>query len=161
MRQIELTGHLVADAERKISKTGKEYLSFRVGSNEFNDKDEQGNQKTYWFSVTTFNQRHFSLAQYLTKGKSIIVEGDYSDRLYQNREGNCEIARDIVANAIYFNSDGNSNNNANGKQTKAATQASPVTQTTMATKPTTAEVKVPEAPVVSASNDDDGDDLPF
>ena len=93
MRQIELTGHLVADAERKISKTGKEYLSFRIGSNEFNDKDEQGNQKTYWFNVTTFNQRHFGIAQYLTKGKSIIIVGDYSDRLYQNREGNCDIAR--------------------------------------------------------------------
>jgi single-strand DNA-binding protein len=160
MRQIELTGRLAADAERKISKTGKEFLSFRVGSNEFNDKDEQGNQKTYWFNVTTFNQRHFGMAQYLTKGKSIIVEGDYSDRLYQNREGNCEIARDIMANAIYFNSDGNSNNNSNGKQTKATTQTSPVTQTTMATKPTTADVKVPEAPVVSTSNDDE-DDLPF
>lgn len=160
MRQIELTGHLVADAERKISKTGKEYLSFRIGSNEFNDKDDQGNQRTYWFNVTTFNQRHFGIAQYLTKGKPIIVVGDYSDRLYQNREGNCEIARDIMANAIYFNSDGNGNNNDNGKQTKATTQASPVTQTTMATKPTTADIKVPEAPVVSTSNDDE-DDLPF
>lgn len=160
MRQIELTGHLVADAERKISKTGKEYLSFRIGSNEFNDKDEQGNQKTYWFNVTTFNQRHFGIAQYLTKGKPIIVVGDYSDRLYQNREGNCEIARDIMANAIYFNSDGNGNNNDNGKQTKATTQTSPVTQTTMATKPTTADIKVPEAPVASTSNDDE-DDLPF
>lgn len=161
MRKIELTGRLAADAERKISKTGKEFLSFRVGSNEFNDKDNQGNQKTYWFNVTTFNQRHFSLAQYLTKGKSIIVEGDYTDRLYQNREGNCEIARDIMANAIYFNSDGNgNNNNTNGNQTKATTQASPVTQTTMTPKPTTAEVKVPEAPVASTSNDED-DDLPF
>lgn len=160
MRQIELTGHLVADAERKISKTGKEYLSFRIGSNEFNDKDDQGNQRTYWFNVTTFNQRHFGIAQYLTKGKPIIIVGDYSDRLYQNREGNCEIARDIMANAIYFNSDGNGNNNDNGKQTKTTTQASPVTQTTMATKPTTADIKVPEAPVASTSNDDE-DDLPF
>lgn len=158
MRKIELTGRLAADAERKISKTGKEFLSFRVGNNEFNDKDEQGNQKTYWFNVTTFNQRHFGIAQYLTKGKSIIVEGDYSDRLYQNREGNCEISRDIMANAIYFNSDGNGNNNANGKQTKATTQASPVTQTTITTKPTTDEVKVPEAPT---NTNADEDDLPF
>lgn len=157
MRKIELTGRLAADAERKISKTGKEFLSFRVGNNEFNDKDEQGNQKTYWFNVTTFNQRHFGLTQYLTKGKSIIVEGDYSDRLYQNKEGNCEIARDIMANAIYFNSDGTGNNS---NQTKTATQASPATQTNMSPKPTTADVKVPEAPVASTSNDDE-DDLPF
>ena len=159
MRKIELTGRLAADAERKISKTGQEFLSFRVGNNEFTDKNEQGTQKTYWFNVSMFNQHYFGMAQYLTKGKSIIVDGNYSDRLYQNKDGNCEIARDIIANAIYFNSDGNGNNNTNGKQTKATTQASPVTQTTMASKPTTAEVKVPEAPVVSTSNDDD--DLPF
>ena len=159
MRKIELTGRLAADAERKISKTGQEFLSFRVANNEFTDKTEQGTQKTYWFNVSMFNQHYFGMAQYLTKGKSIIVDGNYSDRLYQNKDGNCEIARDIIANAIYFNSDGNGNNNTNGKQTKATTQASPVTQTTMASKPTTAEVKVPEAPVVSTSNDDD--DLPF
>lgn len=155
MRKIELTGRLAADAERKISKTGQEFLSFRVANNEFTDKNEQGNQKTYWFNVTIFNQHYFGMAQYLTKGKSIIVDGNYSDRLYQNKDGNCEIARDIIANAIYFNSDGNGNNN-----TKATTQASPVTQTTIASKPTTADVKVPDAPVVSTSNDDD-DDLPF
>lgn len=159
MRKIELTGRLAADAERKISKTGQEFLSFRVGNNEFTDKNEQGNQKTYWFNVSMFNQHYFGMAQYLTKGKSIIVDGNYSDRLYQNKDGNCEIARDIIANAIYFNSDGNSSNNTNGKQTKATTQASPVTQTTMASKPTTADIKVPEAPVVSTSNDED--DLPF
>ena len=159
MKKIELTGRLAADVERKISKTGKEFLYFRVGNNEFNDKDEQGNQKTYWFNVTTFNQRHFGMAQYLTKGKSIIVDGDYSDRIYQTKDGNCEISRDIIANAIYFNSDGNSNNTKTN-QTKTTIQASPSTQTTMSTKPTTADVKVPEAPVVSSNNDDD-DDLPF
>ena len=32
MRKIELTGRLAADVERKISKTGKEFLYFRVGT---------------------------------------------------------------------------------------------------------------------------------
>lgn len=159
MRKIELTGRLAADAERKISKTGKEMLTFRVGNNEFNDKDEQGNQKTYWFNVTTFNQRHFGMAQYLTKGKPIIVEGDYTDRIYQNRDGNCEISRDIIANAIYFISDGNGNNTKTNQAT-TPTQVRPSTQTTMTIKPTTAYVKVPEPPVASSNNEDD-DDLPF
>lgn len=160
MRTIEVTGYVVANAERKISKSGKEYLTFRIGSSEFNDKDENGNSKTYWFNVTTFDQRRFGMAQYLTKGKSVIVTGDYNDRIYQNKEGNCDIARDIMANAIYFNSNG-SDNNTNNNQNKATQTASPVTQTTMATsKPTTQDIKVPPtAPVVD--NNDDDDDLPF
>ena len=103
MRTLQVTGHIVADAEKKLSKSGKEYLTFRIANNEFNDeKGQDGRQKPYWISVTSLNQRHFSMAQYLTKGKPVIVVGDYSDRIYQNREGNCEISRDILANAIYF-----------------------------------------------------------
>jgi single-strand DNA-binding protein len=155
----------VADAERKISKTGKEYLSFRIANNEFNDeKGQDGKQKPYWIGVTSLNQRHFSMAQYLTKGKPIIVEGDYSDRIYQNKDGNCEISRDILANAIYFlpGSGENGNNAAttNAAQPTTATAAAPTVQTKMeAPKPTTQELKVPTE--TAEVNDDNEDDLPF
>lgn len=159
MRTITLTGHIVADAELKISKTGRQYLSFRLGNNESLDKDASGNQKTYWFSVTSLNQRHFNMTPYLTKGKPVIVVGDYNDRLYQNREGNCEIGRDILANGIYF-VDGNGSTK-NASQNKPV--SNPVTQTTMQPKPTTSELKVPNQSVTVSSNasDDSEDDLPF
>lgn len=162
MRKLEVTGHIVADAERKISKSGKEYLSFRIANNEFNDeKGQDGKSKPYWIGVTSLNQRHFSMAQYLTKGKPIIVEGDYSDRIYQNKEGNCEISRDILANAIYFLPGSGENSNAAQQTNKATTTtAGPTVQTTMETpKPTTADIKVPTQTTVS--NDDDEDALPF
>lgn len=157
MRVIQLTGYVVTDAEKKINKSGKEFMTFRMGNNEFNDpKDEQGRSKTYWFRITTYNQRHFGLKQYLTKGKRLIVFGDYSDNVYQNREGNCEIGREILANAIYFNDDSGANKTTNET---ATANPSPVTQTTMVSKPTTADLKVPA--VEPASNADDDDDLPF
>jgi len=155
MRTLTVTGHIVADAERKISKSGKEYLTFRIANNEFNDeKGDDGKQKPYWFGVSSLNQRHFNMAQHLTKGKPVIVIGDYSDRIYQNKEGNCDTSRDILANAIYFLP-------GNGESTKSATptetQTAPTTQTVMTAKPTTAEIKVPSQVVT----DDDDDNLPF
>jgi hypothetical protein len=49
MRVFQLTGYVVTDAEKKINKSGKEFMTFRMGNNEFNDpKDEQGRSKTYW-----------------------------------------------------------------------------------------------------------------
>lgn len=164
MRKLEVTGHIVADAERKISKNGKEYLSFRIANNEFNDeKDQNGRQKPYWIGVTSLNQRHFNMAQYLTKGKPVIVEGDYSDRIYQNKEGNCDISRDILANAIYFlpgsGENASTTNTATNTQTASQT-VTPTIQTKMeAPKPTTQEIKVPTQTIV-ADNDDE-DDLPF
>ena len=156
MRVLNLTGYVVADAERKLSKNGKEFLTFRIVNNEFNDeKDSEGKQKPFWARVVSFNPRHFGLKPYLLKGKPVIVNGDYSVSLYQNKEGNCEISNDITANAIYFNAvggDGQTKNNG-----EATTVESPVTQTKMEEpKPTTAELKVPTA----AATDDD-DDLPF
>lgn len=155
MRTIELIGRIAADAERKISKNGKEFISFRMANNEYNDeKGPDGKQKAYWFSVTSFN--HIPMAQYLTKGKPVFVRGNYSDRVYQNREGNCEIGRDIVATEISFVDFG-----GDRTQTNTTTQTAPTTQTKMeAPKPTTAELKVPTQQAAPTTNDDD-DDLPF
>lgn len=155
MRTLQVTGNIVADAEKKVSKNGKEYISFRIANHEFNDeKGPDGKPKTVWIGVTCYNQRYFGLAQYLKKGKPVIITGDYSDRIYQTREGNCEISRDVMANAIYFvqgrSEDGQ--NDANKTQS-----AGPVVQTKMEVpKPTTAELTVPTQP--SSDNDDD---LPF
>ena len=96
------------------------------------------------------------MTQYLTKGKPVIVVGDYSDRIYQNKEGNCEISRDILANAIYFLPGSGENGNASST---AKTTETPSVQTKMeAPKPTTAEINVPTQ--TNSTNDDD-DDLPF
>lgn len=160
MRTIEVSGHLAADAERKMNKNGKEYISFRIGNNEFNDKDEQGNRRTFWFSVTSYNQRHFAMKPYLTKGKPVIVRGEYNDRVGQNQSGACDIWRDIMADSIYFNPFGESKpENQETPQTQTVMQEAPKTQTVM--KPTTAELKIPEANTQTNNNDSDDDDLPF
>ena len=164
MRQIQVSGHIVANAEKKISSNGKEFLKFRIGNNEFNDgKDASGNPKTFWISVTSFNQRHFGLMQYLVKGKPIIVCGDYSDGLFKKNDGSVEITHDIMANSIYFISDGNNNSNSeSGTTTTAATptEAAPKAE---AKKPTTAELKVPVNNEAEAKSvpDNDEDSLPF
>lgn len=162
MRKMQLTARIVADAERKLTKTGSEYLSFRVASNEFNDeKDESGKPKTYWLNVTSYNQHHFNLAKYLTKGKPVMIDGDYSDRIYQNKSGECEIGRDIRATGIYFLPGSEDNGGTSQGTRKADAEESPSVQTKMVDKasvkkPTTNEVKVPVQNPVA-----DDDDLPF
>lgn len=168
MRVCDLTGRLAADAERRVSKNGKEYLYFRMANNEYNDeKGPDGKPKTYWFSVTSFN--HLHMTQYLTKGKPIHVRGSLSLRLYQTKEGKCEIACDIVATEIHFETTSTDKTQAPQSATSVSVtgQTTPSTQTRMevpstptiseSPKPTTAELKVPsELPM-----DSDDDDLPF
>ncbi len=153
MNQIFFDGRIVANAEKKLSSTGREFLTFRMANNE---KDKNGNQITNWYNVTSFN--HIHLTPYLTKGKPLIINGYYSDSIYQNREGKCDISRDVLAYSTNFIDSGN--NNRQNTNSTATQDASPVIQTKMeAPKPTTAEIKVPTTqPSVSADEDDD---LPF
>lgn len=168
MRVCDLTGRLAADAERRVSKNGKEYLYFRMANNEYNDeKGPDGKPKTYWFSITSFN--HLHMAQYLTKGKPIHVRGNLSLRLYQTKDGKYEIACDIVATEIHFEtiSTDKTQSPQNVLSTSVNVGVTPSTQTRMEVpstptitetpKPTTAELKVPS----EVSMDSDDDDLPF
>lgn len=158
MRKIMLTGHIVADAEKKVTPTsGREYMTFRLANNEFNDeKGSDGKPVTYWFRVTSWNQNHYNLAKYLTKGKPVIVIGSFSDRIYQNSSGACEISRDIIAESIDFIGGGNSENN---NKTNAKTTKDSIPEVTSVPKP-----KVEEN-ITAVNNNvnsiDDADDLPF
>lgn len=160
MRTIHLTGFIYKEAEKKVSKTGRDYITFRMCNNEYNDpKDADGKSKGFWVNVTSFNQNHFNLVEHLKKGKPIIVEGDFSDNVYTNKNGVCEVSHDVVANAIHFMSMGNSNSQNNGNQQQSTINGT-IPQATItampSAKPTTGELNVPK-PQANISDDD----LPF
>jgi single-strand DNA-binding protein len=157
MRKIIVSGHIVNNAEIKVTNNGNKFISFRLANNDKNGANNE--EKTYWYGVISFNTNLIALQQYLVKGKPIIVTGRYSDRVYEARTGGCEIGRDIYAESVDF-FESSANQNAETAPTAApVNKEQPKTQTTF-TPPTTAELKVqqPEAAPVSA---DDDDDLPF
>lgn len=103
MRKIIVSGFLSADAKRQISKQNREFITFSISNSEYNDaKDASGRLETHWFRVTAFNHNHITMSQYLTKGKPVIITGTYNDSLYQNKEGQQTISRDIIADSIDF-----------------------------------------------------------
>ena len=105
MRFLTVTGHLGADPEFKSTKNGATYASFRLANNEFEDKDENGSQVTYWYTVFVWDSALQNLCKVLKKGSSITVVGRVSDRVYTSqRTGMPEIGRDIKASMIFFNS---------------------------------------------------------
>ena len=159
MRKLMLSGRIVADAQKQVTTNGHEYITFRLGNNEYNDeKNSEGKPITYWFRVTSFNTNHINLAKYLTKGKPVIVVGNYKDNVYQNNKtGNCEIGRDIILDSLDFINDGNGNNSQNNIKTQKTTSTTAIPEVTSAVPKTQPQ---PTAPVNTAVNDDD-DDLPF
>ena len=96
--QVNLIGRLGKDAEVKTSSNGKQYVSFTVALNEVNN----GTEETTWFDVKGFDDQFIKIAQYLTKGKLVHVNGSEQVRLYNDNSGNPRIGRSIILSMLEF-----------------------------------------------------------
>jgi single-strand DNA-binding protein len=68
-QKLMIVGNITADAEAKTSKKGDTtFTTFRVAVG-----DHKGN--TTFFPVTLFGTRGEKLAEYLTKGRQVTVDG--------------------------------------------------------------------------------------
>lgn len=186
MRKIIVSGFVARDAMKQISKQNREYVTFSIANNEYNDeKGADGKPITKWFRITCFNQNHLSLAAHIKKGSNVIVTGTFRDGLYQSKTCGWGIDRDIVADSIDFvGGRQNDQQQSNGMQMPTTgnytavpngTSAPAVPSMPKATSmPTTATIpSVPNAaptmtvkgnvtvPPTNVSAEDAVDDLPF
>lgn len=88
---LTATGRLGKDAELRSLNDGTKILSFSVGSDiGYGDK-----KQTIWLDCSIFGQRGEKLAQFLTKGTSVTVIGEFGQRTYQNKSGETATATTV------------------------------------------------------------------
>lgn len=113
MNNITVAGALGKDAEIRYLADGTPILSFSVA-------DSQGKEKpTIWWSAQLFGKRAEALAQYLTKGQSVTVSGNVTQREYNDKDGNKRTAMDVRVNDIALQG---------GKRDEAPRQAAPAAE---------------------------------
>ena len=165
MRVLSVQGYLGTDPEFKTTKNGSSYVTFRLASNEPKDKDANGNQITYWYTVFVWDSALQNFCKVLKKGSSVTVVGDPTDRVYTSQKtGLPEIGRDIKAAMIGFNQGGQRKED-NGEQ-EAGTSAPQAAQAPAQAKAQpqpqpTANATVPEPTIEFADAGEGADDLPF
>lgn len=118
MNQVTLTGRLTRDAELKsigVNNTPKLSFSLAVERNYQKDKN---NKVVDYIDIELLGNRANSLAQYLTKGKSLLVLGELNIDKYQDKEGNTRYATKVKADRIEFLSSSNTNQNSDIKEAK-------------------------------------------
>jgi single-strand DNA-binding protein len=94
---ITLVGRLGADPDVKETTKGDSYASLSLATNErYKAKDGDYKEKTQWHKVMVFNpQVASSLAKYMKKGDTIIVQGQVEYRSYEN-DGITKYVTEIV-----------------------------------------------------------------
>jgi single-strand DNA-binding protein len=77
------------------------------------DKDEQIHEDTDWISVVLWNSEN--LAEFLTRGKQVYVEGRLQTRSYEDREGVKRYVTEVVAQNVVLLGGGENGNGATEK----------------------------------------------
>ena len=145
MVNVNFIGRLGADAELRTSKGGKQYVAMRVATDEF----KNGEKGTAWINVTYHGDRAIKMHEYLKKGSAVSVMGSETVGTYQNKNGETQVSRDVLADRVDFLNLGKS---GDGQTNETSTD-------TGTFKPKEQEAEM--ATAAAASTSDGADDLPF
>ena len=100
VNKVILIGHLGRDAETKFTPSGVARTTFSVATSR-RWKDQQTGEwkeETDWANVVLW--RSENLANYLTKGKQIYVEGRLQTRSWDDKEGKKQYSTEVVADEV-------------------------------------------------------------
>src|SRR5215831_1358939 len=98
-----LVGNLGSDPEMRYTPSGQGVCEFRVATNEsWNDKNGQRQERTEWHRIVVWGKRAEICSKYLSKGRSVYVEGRIQTRTYDDKDGNKRYITEIVAQDVQF-----------------------------------------------------------
>jgi len=96
---VVLVGRLTRDANLKFTNSGLPICEFSLALNRRTKQGETWTEEAHFFDVTLFGKQGEAVAQYMTKGTQIAVEGELrQDRWEQDGQKRSKIK--IVANNV-------------------------------------------------------------
>jgi len=109
-QRITLVGNLGRDPELRYLQNGTPVTNLSVATNN-TYTNQQGEQvkETTWFRVSVFGKQAESCSQYLTKGKSVLIEGRLKPdaatggpRMWSGNDGTMRASYDVTASTVRF-----------------------------------------------------------
>lgn len=99
LNKVQLIGRLGKDADLRYTSTGRAVASFSLATSErFKPSEsEEWQERTEWHNIVVWDKTAENLAEYLTKGKRIYVEGRIQSRSWEDQNGNKRETKEIVA----------------------------------------------------------------
>ncbi len=111
--KIILVGNLGRDPELRYTPQGTAVCDFSIATNE-KKRDKSGEMQdiTTWFRVTTWGKQAENASKYLSKGKSVYIEGRLRMEEYTDRDGKTRFNLEVNASDMQFLSGGSSTRGA-------------------------------------------------
>ena len=99
--KVTVIGNLGRDPEKRYTQDGRPVTRFSVAATtRRRERDGEWADHTEWFSVTVFGRPAETLAERITKGTRVYVEGRLESRQYETQNGGKGFSLDVIANEV-------------------------------------------------------------
>lgn len=100
--RVIIGGNLVRDPEIRFLPSGLSVTNFTVAVNHTFRQDNEKKEEVSYFDVVVFGKQGETCAEYLSKGRSVLVEGRLRQRRWETDDGQRRSKIEIVAQQVQF-----------------------------------------------------------
>lgn len=101
MNTVQILGNLGKDPDIRATGTGKTVASFSVAvKRKYTTQQGEDKELTDWINVVAWGSLAEAVGNQLKKGSRVFVEGRYSTRSYEDKNGNKRYVTEVIANMI-------------------------------------------------------------
>lgn len=103
LNKVMLIGNLGADPELRYTQSQTAVANFNIATTEVrNSPDGQRQENTEWHRIVVWNRVAENCAKYLTKGRTVYVEGRLQTRAWEDKTGAKRYTTEVVAQTVQF-----------------------------------------------------------
>ncbi len=102
LNKVFLMGNLTRDPELRYTPNGSAVASFGLAVNRKYKQGDELKDETCFVDITVWGKQAENCAEYLSKGRGVLIEGRLSYRSWETDEGQKRSKLDVVANNVQF-----------------------------------------------------------
>jgi single-strand DNA-binding protein len=97
-----IVGNVGSDPDLRSTPSGAQVCNFSMAVNrKWTAADGQKQEKTVWFRVTAWRKTAEIVAQYVVKGRQLLVVGELDEpRVFQDKSGSWRASLDLTASSV-------------------------------------------------------------
>lgn len=103
LNKVFLIGNLTRDPELRYLPDGKPVCNFGIAVNRtYITANKERKEDVCFLRIVVWGKQAESCSQYLSKGRSVFIEGRLQSRSWENSSGEKRSALDIIADRVQF-----------------------------------------------------------
>ena len=100
--KVILVGNLTRDPELRYTGSGTAVTNFSIAINRRYRQNGEPREETVFVDIVVFQKQAENCAQYLSKGRSVLVEGRLVQRSWTTEDGQKRNKLEVVAQSVQF-----------------------------------------------------------